>query len=222
MTKLLECIENNKKVNLGTLKAMIIDDHPLERMAVRNILEKHEITIISEARDGISALRKITTIQPDIVIIDEDIPIINGIDVVEKLRKKNFQNIIVVMSAKNDLVYGKRGADVGANAFVSKKNDIINLIHAIKAATNGYSYFPFSAGCFIGNITSEQARLQSLSTQEFKVFNLILNGEDNVQIAGSMNISNKTVSTYKSRLMSKLKCSNLIELYSLAKRNGVG
>lgn len=204
------------------LSAVIIDDHPLARMAIRNLLENDGIRILAEAGDGAEALLTVAQHQPDVVIVDVDIPVMSGIEVVEKLRKKQFSQIIIVVSAKNDLFYGKRSADAGANAFISKKEGMTNIISAIRAAQNGYSYFPFSLNGFVGSLSNEQEMLESLSSQEIKVMRAILNGADNMQIAADMHISNKTVSTYKSRLMEKLGCKSLMELFSFANRNKIG
>ncbi|HDZ0429760.1 acid-sensing system DNA-binding response regulator EvgA [Klebsiella pneumoniae] len=206
----------------ANLSAIIIDDHPLARMAIRNLLENEGFNIVAEAGDGGEALMAVAEYQPDVVIVDVDIPVMSGIEVVEKLRKKQFSHIIIVVSAKNDLFYGKRSADAGANAFISKKEWINNIISAIHAAQNGYSYFPFSLSGFVGSLSNEQAMLQSLSSQEVKVMRAILNGADNMQIASEMHISNKTVSTYKGRLMEKLGCKSLVDLFSFANRNKIG
>lgn len=208
--------ENNK------LSAIIIDDHPLARVAIRNLLENDDINVIAESGDGAEALQVIKEMQPDIVVVDIDIPVLSGIEVVEKLRRQQNSCIIVVVSAKNDRFYGKRSADAGANALVSKKKGMSNIVAAVKAARNGYSYFPFSLDSFVGKLTSEQEKLDSLSTQEIKVMRYILNGVDNMHIATEMNISSKTVSTYKSRLMEKLECKSLMELFNLSNRNKIG
>lgn len=209
-----------KKIN--TLNAIIVDDHPLARMAIRNLLEKEGITIVGEAGDGAQALLAIAQLNPDLVIVDVDIPQVSGIEVVEKLRKQAFSQIIIVVSAKNDLFYGKRSADVGANAFISKQEGMTNIIAAVNAAMNGYSYFPSSPDAFMRTLSSEQQMLHSLSSQEIKVMRYILNGDDNMKIAAEMCISNKTVSTYKSRLMEKLNCKTLMDLFSFSQRNKIG
>lgn len=204
------------------LSAIIIDDHPLARMAIRNLLESDGITVLAEAGDGAEALMAVALHQPDVVIVDVDIPVMSGIEVVEKLRKQHFSKIIIVVSAKNDTFYGKRSADAGANAFISKKEGMTNILSALHAAQNGYSYFPFSLSGFVGTLSNEEEMLESLSTQEIKVLRAILNGADNMQIANDMHISNKTVSTYKGRLMEKLNCKSLMELFSFANRNRIG
>ncbi|WP_145514842.1 acid-sensing system DNA-binding response regulator EvgA [Yersinia massiliensis] len=204
------------------MSAIIVDDHPLARIAIRNLLENEGIAVSLEASDGAEALALIERHQPEIVILDVDIPTLTGIEVVEALRKKHYNGIIIVVSAKNNIFYGKRSADAGANAFVSKKEGMTNITAAINAAQNGYSYFPFSLSGFVGSLNSEEEKLQSLSSQEIKVMRHILNSMDTAQIASEMNISSKTVSTYKSRLMEKLECRTLMELFSFASRNKIG
>ncbi len=195
------------------MHAIIIDDHPLAIAAIRNLLIKNDIGILAELSEGGSAVQRVETLKPDIVIIDVDIPGVNGIQVLETLRKRQYSGIIIIVSAKNDHFYGKHCADAeGMN----------NIIAAIEAAKNGYCYFPFSLNRFVGSLTSDQQKLDSLSKQEISVMRYILDGKDNNDIAEKMFISNKTVSTYKSRLMEKLECKSLMDLYTFAQRNKIG
>ncbi|AJJ10730.1 positive transcription regulator evgA [Yersinia rohdei] len=204
------------------MNAFIVDDHPLARMAIKNLLESEGINVIGESGDGAEALLQVALHQSDMVIVDVDIPTMSGIEVVEQLRKQQFSQIIIVVSAKNDLFYGKRSADAGANAFISKKEGMANIIAAVHAAQNGYSYFPFSINGFVDSLSLEQEMLASLSSQEIKVLRFLLSGADNMQIAAAMFISNKTVSTYKRRLMEKLGCGSLADLLAFANRNKIG
>ena len=209
------------------MNAIIIDDHPLAIAAIRNLLIKNDIEILAELTEGGSAVQRVETLKPDIVIIDVDIPGVNGIQVLETLRKRQYSGIIIIVSAKNDHFYGKHCADAGANGFVSKKEGMNNIIaaniilfHCEIARWN--IYFPFSLNRFVGSLTSDQQKLDSLSKQEISVMRYILDGKDNNDIAEKMFISNKTVSTYKSRLMEKLECKSLMDLYTFAQRNKIG
>lgn len=138
------------------------------------------------------------------------------------LKKRQYSKIIIIVSAKNNHFYKKHCANAGANSFVSKKKSINNIIAAIKAAKNSYCYFPFSLNQFVKSLTSNQQKLNSLSKQKISVMQYILNSKNNNNIAKKMFISNKTVSTYKSRLIKKLKCKSLINLYTFAQRNKIG
>lgn len=198
--------------------AILVDDHPLARMAIRGVLEKQNIVIIKEYEDGAAALQALTKTAVDIVVVDVEIPGINGVELVEKLRAQRFTGVLIVVSAKNDRYYSKRCAQAGANAFISKRQDMENILAAINAAQNGYSYFPFFLEESSAALTDSQ-RLESLSTQEMKVMSYVLSGLDNSQIGEAMYISGKTVSTYKTRLMEKLGCKSLVELLSFAHQN---
>lgn len=203
------------------MNAIIIDDHPLAIAAIRNLLIKNDIEILAELTEGGSAVQRVETLKPDIVIIDVDIPGVNGIQVLETLRKRQYSGIIIIVSAKNDHFYGKHCADAGANGFVSKKEGMNNIIAAIEAAKMATAISP-SLNRFVGSLTSDQQKLDSLSKQEISVMRYILDGKDNNDIAEKMFISNKTVSTYKSRLMEKLECKSLMDLYTFAQRNKIG
>ncbi len=185
-------------------------------------LDSNGITVAAELDSGAHAVQTAESMQPDLLIVDVDIPELSGIEVLEQLRKRRYQGTIIIISAKNELFYGKRSADCGANGFVSKKEGMNNILAAIDAANNGYSYFPFSLERFCTHGITDQNRLDTLSTQEMKVFRYILSGVDYTTIGSKMNISNKTVSTYKVRLMDKLGCSTLLELYDFAQRNKIG
>lgn len=204
------------------MNAIIVDDHPLARIAIRNLLETNGITVTAELDSGEGVVPAVERIKPELLIVDVDIPDISGIEVLEQLRKRHYAGVIIIISAKNEIFYGKRSAEYGANGFVSKKEGMNNILAAIDAANNGYSYFPFSLEHFTGKSVTEQDKLDALSAQEMKVLRYILSGIDYNTIASKMNISNKTVSTYKSRLMEKLDCSSLIELYDYAQRNKIG
>lgn len=208
--------------NIPPKKAVIIDDHPLAIVAIRSLLEANNISVIAEEEDGRMGLKSIINLKPDIAIIDLDLPIYSGIEIIESLRKKNSTCIVIIVSAKSDYFYGRRCAEAGANAFISKKKGLNDIINAIDATCNGYSYFPFSNNKFIDTPSSEVMKLDSLSMQEVKVMRYLLKGMDISLISTQMKISSKTVSTYKSRLMDKLGCTTLIELYDLAHRNKLG
>lgn len=204
------------------MKAIIVDDHPIALIAIRNLLNANGIDILAELDEGGSVVNKVETLKPDLLIIDVDIPVLSGIEVLEQLRKRRYLGAVIIISAKNEDFYGQRSAELGANGFVSKKEGLNNIMSAIEAANNGYSYFPFTLSRFYGETTSEQGKLDSLSMQEVKVFRYMINGADYTSIASKMNISNKTVCTYKRRLLEKLNCNSLMDLFSFAQRNKLG
>ncbi len=105
------------------MNAIIIDDHPLAIAAIRNLLIKNDIEILAELTEGGSAVQRVETLKPDIVIIDVDIPGVNGIQVLETLRKRQYSGIIIIVSATNNatFLYGKTCADAGRYWFSGVK-----------------------------------------------------------------------------------------------------
>jgi two-component system response regulator EvgA len=202
--------------------AVIIDDHPMARMAIKILLESNNINVLAEAETGKTGLKLFDTLKPDIAVIDVDLPLQNGIDIVEEIRKNDNHCIVIVISSEPSFTNSKRSADVGAHAFIPKNKEMKNIISAINAAINGFTYFPITFNKFIGSSSSEQEKLASLSNQEVKVMNYLLKGYDITFIADEMYLSKTTVHTYKSRLLAKLGCSNLVELYAFSKANEIG
>ncbi|MCU6172475.1 response regulator, partial [Enterobacter bugandensis] len=133
-------------------------------------------------------LELINQFHPDILVIDIDIATLDGIEVVRTLRAKSYPGIIIVISGKNPDFYSPRSALSGADGFISKKNNLPEIITAIRAAQNGYGYFPLKR---FESQHSQQARddkdrLETLSPQEFQVFQFMIKGLENMKIAGRM------------------------------------
>jgi len=201
-------------------RSIIIDDHALIRLAVRTLLEKEHFTIVAESDNGIEGQSLVERHNPDVVVIDIDIAAVDGIEVIKRLRRNNFSGIIIVVSAKNPDFYASLSAIAGANGFVSKDNSLREVISAIKAGMNGYSYFPLVNQKVVdGSSFSDQKKIEQLSTQEFRVFQLLIDGLQNTEIALKMNLSSKTVATYKSRMMEKLNFKTVKQLYEFGQRN---
>ncbi|WDZ51810.1 response regulator [Acinetobacter vivianii] len=202
--------------------ALIVDDHPVARMAVRLLLEKVGINIVAETGDGLDAISLIKQLRPELVVVDIDIPSLNGIDVIQRLRNNGYQGGMLVLSGKDDDHYIKRCANAGADGFVSKSNQLTELHDAIRALKNGYGYFPRALARFdaaSNRVKSDQDKVAELSSKELQVMQHLAKGEKVVDIGVLMNISDKTVSTYKRRLMQKLELSNMMELYDFVQRN---
>lgn len=204
-------------------KVIIVDDHPIARMAIQFLVEKEGHSVVAESGDGAETLSLIDELHPDILVIDIDIATLDGLEVVRTLRANSYPGIIIVISGKNPEFYSPRSALSGADGFISKKNNLPEIITAIRAAQNGYGYFPLKR---FESPQSQMAiddreRLGMLSPQEFQVFQHIVKGLENMKIAAKMKISNKTVSTYKSRLMDKLGCKTQLDIFDFARRNNL-
>ncbi|MCA1175758.1 MULTISPECIES: response regulator [unclassified Pantoea] len=205
-------------------KVLIVDDHPITRLALKILIEEDNRVVVGEVSDGIQAIQFVKKLQPDLVIIDIDIPVLNGIDVIRRVRQSGHEMGILVLSGKDSEHYIRRCATAGANGFMSKCKDLAELRDAIRAISKGYGFFPMNRarqGSHLDEESSDQRKIDELSPKELDVLRQLARGEKVVDIARGMNISDKTVSTYKSRLMMKLELKNLVDVLDFAQRHNL-
>lgn len=199
----------------------IVDDHPMARLAIHMLLEKEGHTIIGEAGNGQEAFKLIPGLKPDILVVDLDIPGLSGVELIEKLRHHHFRGRILVLTGRDDNHYLSRCMKLGADGFVSKGNQLDELRDAVRAVERGYSYFPLRQQMAIGQTMpgEELDALGTLSNRELQVLRYLAQGVKVMDIAERMHVSNKTISTYKTRLLLKLNIGSMLELVDFARRH---
>ena len=202
---------------------IIVDDHPLLRLAVRNILEKENHSVLAEASDGNGLVKLLLNSKTDILILDIDMPGPDGIEIICDIRQAGIHIPIIVISGKNASYYAPLTIKSGANGFISKKNGLDVLLSAVNAAISGYGYFPFPKNEIYNSshLKTDAERLQTLSRREFEILHFLGGGRELISIANQLKISTKTVSTYKARLMQKLALKNHYHLLDFTRRNNI-
>ncbi len=203
---------------------LIVDDHPVTRFAVKLLMEKQNMSVVAEVNDGLQAIVLVKKLQPDLMIIDIDIPSLNGIDVVQRIRNKGYDLGILMLSGKDSEHYIRRCASAGADGFISKRKELIELHDALTALRRGYGYFPAPRArrLMLPEVqNSVQDKLSALSAREMDVMRYLVQGLKIVEIARAMKVSDKTISTYKCRMMEKLELKNLIDLYDFTQRHNL-
>lgn len=205
-------------------RVVIIDDHPVVRMAVRSLLEANgQFVVVGEREDGVTGLAAVRELMPDMLIVDLGVPLLGGIEVIERLRRDKMGVGVLVVSAQEEGVGGVRALRAGANGYVHKSGGLDDLVMAAMMVARGKSFFGQSilvAAAEAPNVESEDA-LSRLSAREFEVFRFLAQGQSNSVIAKHLLISNKTVSGYKSKLMAKLGLKNIVQLVEVAKLHKV-
>lgn len=206
-------------------KVLIVDDHPVIRMAMRVLLEKEGHTILGETDNGVDTLSMAKELQPELVILDIGIPRLDGLEVISRLSASELPLKILVLTGQNASLYAMRCMQAGASGFVCKQGGLAELTSAVNAVSAGYSYFPSIAVRGTrkrGSVAADDNELiRRLSDREMAVLQYLANGYSNKDIAEQMFISNKTVSTYKTRLLLKLNAKSLVDLIEFAKRNAL-
>lgn len=202
--------------------ALIVDDHPVIRMAVRMLLERNGLTVVGETDNGVDALQLVRDHEPDIVILDIGIPRLDGLNVISRIRSMGLDSDVLVLTSQPAESFSRRCFLAGAKGFVSKEEDLENLVTAINAIKAGYTLFPKDAlaGGQAPDL-SEAEMVGRLSNQELMVLQYLASGLSNKDIAERMLLSNKTVSTYKTRIQQKLNLDSLMALVEFARRNAL-
>ncbi|APJ17370.1 response regulator [Aeromonas hydrophila] len=201
-------------------KILVVDDHPAIRMAVNILLQQDDHHIVAEVDNGVDAVSMARKHQPDIVVLDIGIPRLDGIEVIKRLKEMDADIKVVILSAQATHHIMVRCLQAGANGFISKLDDLSLLKTVLVKIGKGQLYFPRDviAGAKNAHEVDRKDLLSALSDREMSVLLQICQGHTNKQIAESMLLSEKTVSTYKSRLMQKLNVTTMVDLISLAKR----
>ncbi|HGM5580562.1 TPA: response regulator [Pseudomonas putida] len=199
---------------------LMVDDHPTVRLAVRILLERERFQVVGESGNGIEAVQLARQLAPNVVILDIGLPGLDGMEVIKRLQLLDPAPKIMVLTGQSSELYVRRCLDAGISAFVNKDEDLDALLFALKALAKGYSTFP-QMSVNSNTLESETVRLNSLSNREMEVLRRLARGESNKYIGTAMNLSAKTISTYRGRIGDKLKTESLVEMVDLAKRNHV-
>ncbi|EEX36184.1 two component transcriptional regulator, LuxR family [Vibrio metschnikovii] len=193
---------------------IIVDDHPVIVMALSALLTQHGYEVVATTDNGVDALNLTKLKKPNILLLDIGIPMLDGLEVIKRLENIDNPPKVLVLTAQPSNFYANRALLSGASGFLSKNADISYVIEALKAISSGYKYFPDSLN-FKQQIEKDND-LSILSPRELTVFNYLVSGMPNKEIAKEMILSSKTISTYKNRILEKLNAKNIIELSHIA------
>ncbi|VVO48190.1 response regulator transcription factor [Pseudomonas fluorescens] len=204
--------------------AMIVDDHPFIRSALKIILSQEQLDVVAEADNGSAAVQLAREYSPDLIVLDLSMPKVDGLEVISRISALGLPIKILVLTSLSSVFFSLRCLNAGAAGYVSKTADPCELVRAISAIKAGYTFFPDMNVSSVRKRdvhTSEQLLIQSLSDRELSILQQLAKGFSNKQIGEAMLLSNKTISTYKIRLIEKLNVSSLVHLSDLAKRNSL-
>lgn len=207
------------------IKVLIADDHIVVRSGLRQLFGlMGDIEVAGEATNGEEVLEALRTGQFDLVLLDLTMPGLSGINLIGRIRAMNEQLPILVLSMHNELQIAKRVLQAGAAGFVTKGSGQDTLMSAIrKVATGGRFVDPGVAEqmMFEKPTQGEEVPHDRLSERELHILKLFATGRSVNEIADELFISNKTVSTHKSRLMQKLNLQSNAELVRYAADHGL-
>lgn len=204
----------------------IADDHSMIREGLKQLLELDgEIKVIAEANDGLECLAMLHQQPlPDILLLDINMPHLNGIEVLEKIKKEKIKVKVLILTIHNEVEYLLKAVEIGIDGYVLKDSDISALKKAIFAVSNGESYIePSLTPYFNKRLERKQVSkgLDELSKRELQVLELIAQGHFNKEIAEKLFISEKTVKNHVSSIFKKISVSDRTQAAIYAIKNNI-
>ena len=200
----------------------LVDDQRILREGLRALLELDgSIQVVGEAADGRAALDWILAVQPEVVLMDVTMPDLNGIDAAQILAQKAPQIKVIILSVHSDSEHVYRAFQAGATGYLLKESAGAEVLAAVRAAKQDRRYVSPKIADALALRRDKRSPFESLSAREREVLQLTVTGSTSAAIAGKLNLSPKTVDTYRSRVMEKLGVQNLPELVRLAIKHGL-
>ncbi len=198
-------------------KIVIADHHPVTRKGISCLLkEDDKLSIVGKANNGNELYQKLEDLNPDILIMEIDMPQISGINALRNIKAKYPELRVLIFSTHPEEIYALRSIKSGAAGYVPKTASPKIFLKALKQIRKGGIFLneELTSTFTSRNVgeTSAISRYKKLSSREIEVLNLLSSGKRNKDIAAALNINEKTVSTYKTRLLKKLKVDNLADL----------
>ncbi|MGB5377340.1 response regulator [Muriicola sp.] len=203
------------------IKILIADNHPIVRLGIKEVLNTvPEFEVLGDVSTTTELFSFIAKAVPDVVILEMDIPEINGIATLRKIKKEFPEVKVLIYSGQSEDVYALSTIRAGAFGYLSKTSELDYMISAVKKVGQGKMFITneLAQRLAFDEGTQKQRRFfRKLSTREVEVLKLLASGKRNKDVAEGLNLNEKTVSTYKSRLMKKLNVDNLVDLLQQAK-----
>ncbi|RNL84497.1 DNA-binding response regulator [Sinomicrobium pectinilyticum] len=203
------------------IKVLIADNHPVVQDGIVAALGNNkEIEVVAKVRTTSELFEVLPKVSPDIILLEMNIPEVNGITALRQLKKEYSQAKVLIYSSESEDVYALSTLRAGASGYLSKDADTSLLSEAITKIANG--------GLFITNELAQRLAFdestnkprkffRKLSTREVEVLKLLAEGKRNKYVAEELGLNEKTVSTYKARLMRKLNVDNMVDMLQQAK-----
>jgi DNA-binding NarL/FixJ family response regulator len=218
--------EEEFKNDQGPIRVLLADDHALVRAGIRALVERIEgVEVVAEAGNGAEALKLITELKPDLVLLDISMPETSGFEVLAQ-QAKEFPDVrVIVLTVHEAEAYAIRALRQGAAGFLLKSEASVELEAAIKTVTGGRTYVSpeLSKRSLLdyGKASTDRARLDALSPRQREILKLVADGHNTKEIAGRLSISAKTVETHRAQLMERLNIHDVAGLVRFAIKMGL-
>lgn len=214
---------------MSPIKVLLAEDHTIVRKGIRALLDGvTDIEVVGEAEDGREAVEKVGQLQPDVVLMDNTMPILNGLEATHQIKKLFPKTRVLILTMHTDEEYIFQFLQAGASGYLIKKTAPKELVSAIKAIYRGDSFLSPSISKkvideYLRHVeeASKPNSYTQLTDREREVLQLIVEGFSNKEIAEQLHLSVKTVGNHRLNLMEKLDLHNVSDLTKYAIRKGI-
>lgn len=209
---------------MNNIRVMLVDDHDLIRYGLRRLLEDQPgIEVVEEADCGEKALLKVREAKPDVVLMDINMPGIGGFEATSRMSKTHPESKVIALTVHSEGPLPKRILEAGAAGYLTKGCPVAEMVEAIQKVHSGQRYIAPSIAqqLALSMLPGDESIIDLLSQRELQVLIMISRGMRTNTISEKLNLSPKTVSTYRKRLHDKLKVSNDVEMMHLAIKHGI-
>lgn len=213
------------------IRVLIADDHAVLRAGLRMLIEAQpDLAVVGEASDGAATLRAVTATRPDVVLLDLTMPGSRGTQTIEQLVRLDPRPRVLVLTMHDDRAYALAAIEAGAAGYVVKKAADVELLTAIRAVHGGRTFVDLTlpAEARVPGRSARGARgappnvrAKPLSRREGEVIRLLAQGHSNREVADELELSIKTVETYRKRLTEKLGLKTRAQLFRFAAVRGL-
>ncbi|MBT9539373.1 response regulator transcription factor [Thiobacillus sp.] len=207
------------------INVLIVDDHVVMAEGLRYLIDaQNDLAVVGCVNDGREALREVLERVPDVVVMDIAMPELNGIEATHLIHERSPDTQVVMLSMHSNREYVLRALQAGARGYVLKKNAAAEVLTAIRSVYSGQRYL---SSQITESVIEDYLRsgrddpLDSLSSRERQVLQLLVEGRSTVLIAESLSLSPKTVETYRARVMQKLDIGDMPGLVKFAIQHGL-
>ncbi len=203
------------------IRTLIVDDHPLVRDGLRSrFARSDEVMVVGEACDGQEALEKVQELNPEVVLLDINMPVLNGIQAAEAIMDVRPDTIILVLSMHDDREYVVQLIELGARGYVLKSASAEEMLNAIRAVHSGGVYYSPSVADALVNKPASPT--DSLTDREQIILGMLAQGLSSKASAAKLNISPRTVETHRRNIKKKLGLNSMPALIRCAIDCGLG
>ena len=208
------------------INVMIADDHSLIREGLKQLLEfDGSIKVVGEASNGVECMDKLSIHNPDVLLLDINMPEMNGIEVLKRMKDENTPIKVLILTVHNEMDYLMKAIDIGVDGYILKDSESQELKKAINAVKNGENYIQPSLIPALNNQLvnrdSDKDKIDLLTNRELEVLVQVANGMFNKEIALNLNISERTVKNHISNIFKKIDVSDRTQAAVFAIKNNI-